>query len=204
MKLDKNLNILIIGLGLMGGSYAKALKENGYTVNAITKEKFDAEYALSHGFAGILFADSSIFKVANYLVTPTEKNTEQAIGLCRALGETLGFARISELSPERHDEIIAFLSQLTHCIAVSLMCSSDDHGLVNYTGDSFRDLTRIARINDEMWSELFLDNKPALLKEMKAFRDNFDKMYAAVETDDREALREMMRTSTERRSWFDK
>lgn len=142
--------------------------------------------------------------MANYIVTPTEKNTEKAIGLCRDLGETLGFARISELSPERHDEIIAFLSQLTHCIAVSLMCSSDDHGLVNYTGDSFRDLTRIARINDEMWSELFLDNKPALLKEMKAFRDNFDKMYTAVEKDDREGLREMMRTSTERRSWFDR
>lgn len=284
MKLDKNLNILIIGLGLMGGSYAKALKENGYTVNAITKEQSDADYALAHGFAdraitnvdealvgnadliifalyphiflqwieenqhlfksgaiitdvtgvkgcivgkiqsalrpdvefiaahpmagrersGILFADSSIFKVANYIVTPTEKNTAPAIELCKALGESLGFARISELSPERHDEIIAFLSQLTHCIAVSLMCSSDDHGLVNYTGDSFRDLTRIARINDEMWSELFLDNKPALLKEMKAFRDNFDKMYTAVEKDDREGLREMMRTSTERRSWFDR
>lgn len=268
----------------MGGSYAKALKENGYTVNAITKEQSDADYALAHGFAdkavtnidealvknadliifalyphvflqwinenqqlfksgavitdvtgvkgcivgkiqsalrpdvefiaahpmagrersGILFADSSIFKVANYIVTPTEKNTAPAIELCKALGESLGFARISELSPERHDEIIAFLSQLTHCIAVSLMCSSDDHGLVNYTGDSFRDLTRIARINDEMWSELFLDNKPALLKEMKAFRDNFDKMYTAVEKDDREGLREMMRTSTERRSWFDR
>ncbi len=84
------------------------------------------------------------------------------------------------------------------------MCSSDDHGLVNYTGDSFRDLTRIARINDEMWSELFLDNKTALLKQMEIFKVGFDKMYTAVKNGDREGLREMMRTSTERRGWFDR
>lgn len=282
--LDKNLNILIVGLGLMGGSYAKALTENGYKVNAITKNPEDVDFALKHGFvqnavshvdgqlvgsadlvifalyphvfvewikeyqhlfksgvvisdvtgvkgcivdkiqsilrddaefiaahpmagrerSGIEFADSSIFKVANYIVTPTDNNTEKAIELCKDLGEALGFAHISELSPARHDEIIAFLSQLTHCIAVSLMCSSDDHGLVNYTGDSFRDLTRIARINDEMWSELFLDNKEALLKEMKMFRQSFDAMEKAVERGDRETLREMMRTSTLRRGWFDR
>ena len=65
-------------------------------------------------------------------------------------------------------------------------------------------MTRIARINDEMWSELFLDNKEALLKEMKMFRQSFDAMEKAVERGDRETLREMMRTSTLRRGWFDR
>ena len=88
-------------------------------------------------------------------------NTKEAIEVCKELGEILGFARISELSPHEHDEMIGFVSQLTHCIAVTLMNCCDDENLKNYTGDSFRDLTRIADINDEMWSELFLENKKA-------------------------------------------
>ena len=73
--------------------------------------------------------------------------------------------------------MIAFLSQLTHCIAVSLMCCNNSEGLEAYTGDSFRDLTRIARINDEMWSELFLSNREVLLSEMERFRNTFDELY---------------------------
>ncbi|MBO5294806.1 MAG: prephenate dehydrogenase/arogenate dehydrogenase family protein, partial [Clostridia bacterium] len=95
-----------------------------------------------------------MFLGANFIITPTSKNTPQAIAVCRRLGELLGFARITELTPEAHDEMIAFLSQLTHCIAVTLMTCNDSPSLEEYTGDSFRDLTRIAKINDEMWSEL--------------------------------------------------
>ena len=103
-----------------------------------------------------------------------------------------------------HDEMIAFLSQLTHCIAVSLMCSSDDPTISRYTGDSFRDLTRIAKINDEMWSELFIANKEKLLFEMDNFLENFKALRDALEREDRDKMREMMRTSTERREAFDK
>ena len=69
---------------------------------------------------------------------------------------------------------------------------------------SFRDLTRIARINDEMWSELFLDNREALLREMEQFRGAFDELYERIQRGDREGLRAMMRLSTERRKRFDK
>ena len=100
--------------------------------------------------------------------------------------------------------MIAFLSQLTHCIAVSLMCTSDDNDLVRYTGDSFRDLTRIARINENMWSELFLANRDQLLRQMDLFRDSFDELYRTVRDGDTEKMKEMMRTSTERRARFDK
>ena len=100
--------------------------------------------------------------------------------------------------------MIAFLSQLTHCVAVSLMCANDDDRLVAYTGDSFRDLTRIARINDEMWSELFLLNKEALLRQMDSFTAQMEKMRGYLASDDREGLREMMRVSTARRAKFDR
>ena len=284
MKLDKDTKILIIGLGVMGGSYAKALSDKGYTVKCITKEDSDIKYAIERGMisygtseidedlikeaeliifaiypaafidwvtkyqhlfakgalitdvtgvkssvvykvqeilredveyipahpmagrerSGVEFADPSVFAGANYIVTPTEKNSRAAIRICRALGEELGFARISELSPEQHDEMIAFLSQLTHCIAVVLMNCNDSEGLEKYTGDSFRDLTRIAKINDRMWSELFLMNKDALLREMDRFIEEFTEFRTYLANDDGKRMREKMRASSARRSLFDK
>ena len=153
---------------------------------------------------GIENADDSIFQGANYIVVPTERNTPAAIEVCRQLGETLGFANISVLSPEEHDDIIGFVSQLTHCIAVSLMTCSDCAHLVDYTGDSFRDLTRIAKINDRMWSELFVMNKDALLLEMDRFIDEFKLFRDMLQNEDVEGMREKMRSSTARRTLFDK
>ncbi len=284
MKPDTSKKFLIVGLGLLGGCYARALKKNGYSISAITKEQEDIDFALSAGIidkgsteadatliqeadiivfalyphtftewikthadkikpgtiltdvtgvkscivheiqsllpAGVEFiaahpmagrevsgvqnSDERIFQNANYIVVPTDKNTFGAIEFCKELGKTLGFARVSVLSPEKHDEMIAFVSQLTHCIAVALMCANDNPGLVMYTGDSFRDLTRIARINDEMWSELFLSNRDALLTEMEKYKRTFDRLYDCIKNNDREEMRSMMRISTERRGEFDK
>ena len=284
MKLIKKINILIVGLGLLGGSYAKGLKKLGFYVSAITKEQESVDYALEHGIidygtteiepdvigkadivifslyphifidwveknqqyfkngavltdvtgvkgcvvekiqsllrddvefisahpmagkevSGVQNSDDGIFKGANYIVVPTEKNTPDAIELCKNIGELLGFRQVVELSVEEHDRMIAFLSQLTHCLAVSLMCCNNTPGLEKYTGDSFRDLTRIARINDEMWSELFLSNKEALLGEMDRFKKSFDELYDKIQNSDREGMREMMRLSTKRRKIFDK
>ena len=154
--------------------------------------------------SGVEFSDEKVFCGANYIVTPTEKNTPEAIEFCKSLGEELGFARISELTPKKHDEMIAFLSQLTHCIAVVLMTCNTTPDLERYTGDSFRDLTRIAKINDEMWSELFLENKEILLEQMKGFSDEFERFRKMLEDGDREGMRESMRLSTARRTLFDK
>lgn len=284
MKLDKSTKILIVGLGVIGGSYAAALTRKGYTVDCITKEQKDIDYARKNGIikhgtteideeliaeselvifalypttfiewiernqglfspgtvitdvtgvkssivyrvqnmlrpdvefisahpmagrerSGVEFADPDVFRGANYIVTPTDKNTEEAILLCKRLGEILGFARISTLSPEEHDKMIAFLSQLTHCIAVSLMTCNEASGLEKYTGDSFRDLTRIAKINDRMWSELFLMNRDALLSEMDRFTREFSAFREMLACGDVDGMREKMRASTERRSLFDK
>lgn len=100
--------------------------------------------------------------------------------------------------------MIGFLSQLTHCIAVSLMNCKESRHLVDFTGDSFRDLTRIARINDEMWPELFRLNKAELLDQMDLFGREFRRLRDAIAADDEATVRDMMRTSTLRRSYFDK
>ncbi len=284
MTIEKDKKVLIVGLGLLGGSYAMALTKKGYTVYAIARRQETIDYALEKGiiakgasfpdpelikecdisvFAlyphiftewirdygkylkkgsvitdvtgvksavvyeiqsilpegvefiaahpmagkevyGVENADDKIFKGANYIVTPTEANTDAAVELCCELGRLLGFGNISVLSPAKHDRMIAFVSQLTHCIAVALMTCNDDKHICEYTGDSFRDLTRIARINENMWSELFLLNREALISEMKAFSGELEKMRRALETDDVDTLKKMMRVSTERRALFDK
>ena len=284
MKWISEESILIVGLGLIGGSYARALKRLGFHVAAIDINQESIDYALENGIIdegyttvepavvsnadavvfglyptvfkewiaqyqqflkpgamltdvtgvkscivydiqdmlrpdvefiaahpmadkevyGVQNSDEHIFHDANYIVVPTEKNTPEAIEWCRSLGMILGFNHIAVLSPEKHDEMIGFVSQLTHIIAVSLMECSDDHSLVDYTGDSFRDLTRIARINDKMWAELFLWNKDNLISEIDMFSDALQSMREKLVQDDREGLEEMFRLSTERRSAFDK
>ena len=277
-------NVLIVGLGLMGGSYARALKRLGYHVAALDRDEDSIAYALqehiiSEGAAGtdermireadaIIFAlypgifpdwvrdhqhlfksgafmtdvtgvkscivyriqellredvefiaahpmagrelsgvrnsDDRIFRDANYIIVPTEKNTAKGIEWCGMLGRLLGCGRISVLSPEEHDEMIGFVSQLTHCIAVSLMTCSDSTRLADYTGDSFRDLTRIARINDSMWSELFMMNREPLLRQMDIFLKELHNFRDMLERGDTEGMRAKMRLSTERRAMFDK
>ena len=276
--------VLIVGLGLMGGSYAMALKRLGYHVAGLAHSQESASYALEHGIvdqastgvdpelvgqadavvfalypqdfkdwirenqhlfkpgavitdvtgvkcqvvydvqdmlrpdvefiaahpmagkevSGVQNSDDGIFHEANYIVTPTERNTPEAVEWCKSLGRILGFRKVSVLSPEEHDEMIGFLSQLTHCIAVALMTCSDNHQLVDYTGDSFRDLTRIARINDAMWSELFMLNKDALLAQMDRFLAEFSDLRDMLEADDVEGMRAKMRLSTQRRACFDR
>jgi prephenate dehydrogenase len=168
----------------------------------------DVEFIAAHPMAGrevygVENSDDRIFREANYIVTPTPKNTPEAIEWCRSLGQILGFRKVSILTPEEHDEMIGFLSQLTHCIAVALMTCSDNRHLVDYTGDSFRDLTRIARINDAMWSELFLLNRDDLLRQMDLFIGEFQELRDLLDSGDEEGLRRKMRLSTERRAYFD-
>ena len=169
----------------------------------------DLEFVPAHPMAGsersgVEYANCGVFSGANFIITPTERNTPEGIELVRTLGCILGFRHIAVLSPEAHDEMIGFLSQLTHCIAVALMDCKESEHLAEYTGDSFRDLTRIARINENMWTELFLENRDELLSQMDLFLDKFTQLRDALASRDEDTMKEMMRLSSYRRSFFDK
>ena len=276
--------ILIVGLGLLGGSYARGLRKAGFIqVEAIDTDPQAVEFALEQGyitagtthqveaFAGraqrVIFAlyptaleqwvsqyggclpqgcictDVSgvktglvdrvqdllgqrvefiashpmagrevrgvqnahlvDFSPANFLITPTNRNTQQGIDFARQLAQVLGFAHIRQLSCQEHDKMIGYVSQLTHAIAVSLMCAPGAEEFASYTGDSFRDLTRIAAINETMWAELFLWNRENLMEEMQAFCARMDQMRQYLEQQDRPALEAMFRQSTQARRAFD-
>lgn len=177
-----------------------------YKIQEILRD--DVEYIAAHPMAGrevygVINSDDRMFRNANYIVVPTDKNTEESIEWCINLGRILGFRNISVLTPREHDEMIAYVSQLTHCIAVSLMTCNGNPDIYKYTGDSFRDLTRIARINENMWAELFKMNKEPLLEQMDIFINEITSFRDMIRDDDEESLKEKMRLSTKRRSYFD-
>ena len=281
--MDK-MNFCIVGLGLLGGSYAMALTEKGHTVTAVDVREAaidwarrrgiitegatdgfeplleradavviclypdiaapwlrehqrhfkpgvlitdvcgvkghyvdevqsflreDAEFIACHPMAGrevsgVEYADCAMFRVANFLITPTAKNTRRGIAFAHALADDLGFARVTELTCAEHDKVIGYVSQLTHAIAVSLMNANDDPHLVDYTGDSFRDLTRIAKINDRLWSELFFANREVLCDEIDAFTASLLDLREKLAAGDEAGLRALFVKSTERRRLFDK
>lgn len=276
--------ILIVGLGLIGGSYAEALTDGGFTVGAIDVDKESIDYALEKGiikdgtvnadenyisrfdviiFAlypekllkwitenqykiksgailtdvsgvkcatvypvqailrhdlefigahpmrgrevlGVKNATKKIFTDCNFIVTPTDKNTANGIAVASDVGAAIGAKRISVITPEEHDEMIGFVSQLTHLIAVALMNCKDSAHLSDYTGDSFHDLTRIAKINEELWCGLFMMNKDALIKDTDAFIEKITEIRDCIKNDDQTKLKELMRISTARRKLFDK
>lgn len=153
---------------------------------------------------GINFAQADIFDNANYIIVPTDKNTPKAIKAAKQLGKDLRVKNISILSCKEHDRMIGFLSQLTHVIAVSLMNTHDNSHLVEYTGDSFRDLTRIATINEDLWSELFLLNKDILLDEIDQFLDATKHFRDSLEKEDIDEMKRLFIQSTNRRKLFNK
>ena len=165
----------------------------------------DVDFVFGHPMAGrekrgIDFATDKVFQNANYIITPIESNKEENIKKIEELALSIGFKKVRRISPEYHDEMIGFTSQLPHAIAVALI-NSDEEGrdTGSFIGDSYRDLTRIANINEELWSELFLGNKNNLLKVLNNFEIQLDLIKKAIYEDDKEKLMEFFRKSTKRR-----
>ena len=280
--MNKKLNYLTVGLGLMGGSVSKALSLKGYNVYGYDINQESINYAYDNNIirnnivneeliknadviilglypaiivswvkehkhlfkenvlitdltgvkenivlpiqnelmnqqefislhpmcgketSGVQYSNIEMFKQANLIITPTEKNTLQGIEFAKELGQELAFNNIEILSVEEHDKMISFLSQLPHVIAVALMNSHESDSLVRYTGDSFRDLTRIAKINPYLWSELFIMNKENLINDIDSFIKVMEELKSSINNEDAKTLHILFKESKRRRENFDK
>lgn len=162
------------------------------------------DYVWTHPIAGRALSgydanNTLMFQGANFIITPTSNTQEQALEVISQLAKECGFQTISRMTISEHDAKIAYTSQLTHAIAVSLMNAATDLSFAPIIGDSFRDLTRIARINDVMWSELFLLNKTELIAQMQHFQDQFDALVQAIIKEDQDSIRSIMQSSKQKR-----
>ena len=270
--------IAVVGLGLIGGSLAAALRGfEDYEVVGVVRRQATADYAISHGvadsvildpmtvlpradvvwlcmnpagivdymakyahvfkpgalvtdvggiktailegakalppevdfigchpmagteFSGIEHSFPTMFQRAHFILTPRKESTPDHIALMRRLGAWMGCADVVMTTPERHDEIIAYTSQLMHIMAVAVCDDEDLFQCRGFEGGSFRDCTRVAALDVGLWTQLFSMNAPALSRVIRRLEENLHAYRMAVESGDTDALAEKLAFSANRK-----
>ena len=137
-------------------------------------------------------ASHELFGMCGYIITPIESSTSYAIELVADMAKYVGATRITISSPQEHDSVIAYTSDLMHISASALCLDYNTKMNRAYTAGAFRDCTRIANINPQLWSQLFLENKNFLLEELDIFVNSINKFRCAIENDDKDELERLL------------
>lgn len=145
------------------------------------------------GYAGSL---TDMFKGCNFIITPTKNTKRPGIETAEAFARHLGATNLINTSPEDHDEMIAYTSQLMHVVAVALCDNTHIEKSAMYSAGSLRDCTRVAILNEELWSELFVLNREPLTKLIDEMCQSLTRIRDAVSQSDKEALKQIMRGAT--------
>ena len=150
--------------------------------------------------SGLGMSDAAIFNNSNYIIVPTEKNSPEAVRWLEEFAKALGCARSVKVSMEDHDKIIAYTSDLPHITAVALVNSASYNENTQYfIAGGFRDATRVADINPDLWSDLFLSNRANVIAEIENYQSQLERWKKAIEDNDRETLKKIMREAGPRR-----
>ena len=160
-------------------------------------EKLNFYYVGAHPMAGREVggydnSQDTLFDKASFIVTPYENTPRNKVDALVGLAQDMKFARTVVTTPEHHDEMIAFTSQIAHVLACSYVLSPLAPMHPGYSAGSYRDVSRVARINAEMWSDLFIDNKDALVREVDDLVSNLMKFKYNIINEDRQALCDLM------------
>ncbi len=147
-------------------------------------------------------AKADLYRGASMILTPNSAEDEETVTRVADWFLSLGFGRITRISAEEHDAVIACTSQLAHVLSSAYIRSETAARHEGLSAGSFRDMTRVAALNDRMWSEIFLDNKDFLLSEIDGLIAHLDDYRRAIAADDREAIAAMMRDSTHKRAVY--
>lgn len=164
---------------------------------AMEKEKLDFYFIGAHPMAGreVGGYDNSLdnlYDNASFIVTPVDGTPRNKVDALVGLAENMGFARTVVTTPEHHDEMIAFTSQIAHVLACSYVLSPLAPSHAGYSAGSYRDVSRVARINADMWADLFIDNKEALVKEIDDLVSNLMQFKYNIVNEDSPALKDLM------------
>ncbi len=200
----KNAHLLKKGCVLTDVSGVK-----GYVLDGIKGYLPDGvEFIGGHPMAGretggYKSSTDTLFDGASYLITPSKENSARAVSIVRNMADYIGCRHVVTTSPEEHDAMIAYTSQLMHVVAVALCDNPLLERSASFSAGSLRDCTRVALINADMWSELFLENKKALCDRIDEFKESLDQIKKATEADDREGLKNiLLRASERKQKWL--
>ena len=153
--------------------------------------------------SGIDNAEGTLFRNTHFIVTPGTAATAEHLELLRRMADHCRFGDVIITTPERHDEMIAYTSQLMHVIAVSVCADEGLFSCKGFEGGSFRDCTRVAALDPAMWTQLFTLNAPALCQVVGALEERLRQYRQAIETGDREALSAMLACASGRKKQID-
>ena len=153
--------------------------------------------------SGIDNAEGTLFRNTHFIVTPGPRATQEHLALLRRMADHCRFGDVIETTCQRHDEMIAYTSQLMHVIAVSVCDDDELFSCKGFEGGSFRDCTRVAALDPAMWTQLFTLNAPALAKVVAGVEDRLRRYRTAIENGDRETLYAMLSTASARKKQID-
>ncbi len=148
-------------------------------------------------FSGFQYSQDNLFDNASCIITPTENSDIQAVSTLKELAKEMRFRRVVESTPKRHDEVIAFTSQLAHVVSASYVKSPSLFKQDGFSAGSFKDMTRVAYLNEDMWTELFLLNKSALIGELDSVINALSEYRECLLNDDSQKLHELLKESRE-------
>ncbi|MDO5708466.1 MAG: prephenate dehydrogenase [Andreesenia angusta] len=176
-----------------------------HIVNTVLESiRDDIDFIGGHPMAGkedvgLDHAEIEMFKGANYIITPNQRNKEKNILLIEKIAKAIGFGNVVRTTPEIHDENIAYVSQLPHIVAVGMVNCKDIDDVDFYAGGSYRDTTRIAKINSELWTELFIKNREKLVEQIDLFLDYTKNLRDAIDDEDEEKVKAILHESFEKK-----
>lgn len=165
-------------------------------------ENFNFVFVGGHPMAGTQYSGfenskDTMFYNAPFVLTPKENEDILILANAREIIMQLGFGRVSVMTPQKHDKLIAFTSQLAHVVSNAFVKSPSAIERKGISAGSYKDLTRVAYLNENMWTELFLDNKDNLIYELDNIINELKKYSDAMKNDDPETLRQLLKDGRE-------
>lgn len=143
--------------------------------------------------SGFEHSTAKIFNNSSMILTPYEDTPEKCVNIIKELFLKIGFTNIQMSTPDEHDKIIAFTSQLAHVVSNAYVKSPNALIHKGFSAGSYKDLTRVAYLNENMWSELFLENRDNLINEIDSIVNNLVQYKKALEENDRDELTKLLR-----------
>ncbi len=150
-------------------------------------------------FSGFAYAQADLFQDASMILVPNPSVSEQKLAEAEAFFHQIGFGKLVRTTAEQHDKMIAFTSQLAHIVSSAYIKSPEALRHTGYSAGSYRDLTRVARLNENMWTELFLHNRPALLDEIDEIILHLQEYREAIDQGQEAELRQLLKEGRERK-----
>ena len=154
--------------------------------------------------SGYGHAFPELFQGASLILTPYPGTPRECLDGIWELARRLGFGHLQLSTPEEHDHIIAYTSQLAHVVSCAYVGSPSAPNFEGFSAGSFKDMTRVAKLNEEMWTELFLENREALVREIDTLVEELAAFAYTIRRGDRENLRNMLKRAREIKEAIDK